>query len=436
MDFIKRTFELILNPRPRVPAYPSVAAGMAQDNATDKPTDARRRSWLRAIFINLPLMAGSLIVLSLFLVVLFGPLWAPKNPYIAGEHIVPHFDTQSGEWISPPLSPSDEYPMGTDQWGNDIFSMLLYGARNTLVACTFIAMVRIFLGLGLGAIAGWNEGGLSDNLIMGVSGVIAALPMLISSMLLIYALDIRRGLPVFIIALAVIGWTEIAQYIRSEILVIRKMPYMEGAKAVGTGGMAVIVWHMLPNLLPQLLVITFLELGAVLMLLGELSFVGVFIGGGSRIALGDEMMGISFIAQSEVPEWGAMLAEGYRWLRSKPFIVFPPAIAFFISAVGFTAVGEGMRRLIEQQHVSTMFLLRKRMLLLIAALTFATLYIINNTGPAPWFEKVARAFDGESALSFIENLVDMGGRSNAQPGGIQAADYIQEKFESYGLQPG
>lgn len=436
MDFIKRLFELFINPKPRVAAYPNVTTTVGSASSSEEPVDARKRSLIRAIFRNFPLMLGSLIVLGLLLAVLFGPLWAPYNPYIAGEHIVPHYDSQKGEWISPPLAPSPEYPLGTDQWGNDIFSMLLYGARNTLIACTFIAMVRILLGLSLGALAGWNEGGLSDHLIMGIGGVVASVPMLISSMLLIYALDIRRGLIVFIIALSIIGWTEIAQYIRSEILVIRKMPYMEGAQAVGTSGTAVVVWHMLPNLLPQLLVITFLELGAVLMLLGELGFVGVFIGGGSRIALGDEMTGIQLITQSEVPEWGAMLAEGYRWLRAKPFIVFPPATAFFIAVVGFTALGEGLRRLIETQHISTMFLLRKRMLLVIAALSLATVYILNNTGPAPWFEKVARSFDGESALSYVETLSDMGGRSSMQAGGVQAADYIVTQFEAYGLQPG
>ena len=59
-------------------------------------------------------MFGGIIVLGMFLVVLFGPVWAPNNPYIAGEHIVPHYDSQKGEWISPPLAPSEEYPLGTD----------------------------------------------------------------------------------------------------------------------------------------------------------------------------------------------------------------------------------------------------------------------------------------------------------------------------------
>lgn len=402
----------------------------------ESPVGARGQIHWRDLVFNLPLVFGTLILLVLFLVVLFGPLWAPVNPYLGGQHIVTHFDSEKGVWISPPLEPSPEYPLGTDEWGNDILSLLLYGARNTLVACTFIAMARILIGLFLGALAGWNEGGLSDQLVMGAVGVVTSVPILISSMLMIYALDIRRGLPVFIIALSLLGWTEIAQYIRSEFLVLRKMPYIGGARAVGAQGFAIAVRHVLPNLLPQVLVITFLEIGAVLMLLGELAFIGVFIGGGSRIALGDELTGSQVVTLSEVPEWGAMLAEGYRWLRARPFIVFPPAFAFFIAVVGFNAFGEGLRRLMDKYHVNTNFLLRKRMVLVIASLTFATIFIINNTGPAPWFARVARAFDGGAAYSYLQDLAGMQGRGAGQPGGEQAADYIAARFVEYGLDPG
>jgi ABC-type dipeptide/oligopeptide/nickel transport system permease subunit len=314
--------------------------------------------------------------------------------------------------------------------------MMLYGARNTLIAAAFIAMARIILGVIFGAYAGWNEGSMGDRGIMGAIGVIAAVPALIIGMLLIYALDIRRGLPVFIIALTVIGWTEIAQYIRGEFLVLRKRSFIEGARSVGATNLAIAVRHVLPNLLPTLLVITFLEVAAVLLLFGELGFVGVYIGGGSHIAVGDELTGTQLVTLSEVPEWGAMLAEGYRWLRAKPFIVYPPAAAFCIAVVGFTALGEGLRRFIESHHVSTNFLLRKRMFLIVIAITVATVFIINNTGPAPWLARVAEAFDADSAYGHTQKLSEMDGRGAGQVGGFEAAAYIAEKFEQYGLNPG
>ncbi len=225
---LKQTLRALLSPRPRLAGLPGLVNKPDLETPQETPSGARQTVRVRDMVFNLPLLFGGLIVLILFLIVLFGPLWAPANPYIASQHIVPHYDSQTDEWITPPLSPSTEYPLGTDEWGNDIYSMLLYGARTTLIASAFITMVRVLLGLTLGAVAGWNEGGLSDQAIMGLIGMITSVPMLISSMILIFALDIRRGLPVFIVALAAIGWTEIAQYIRSEFLVLRKMPFIEG----------------------------------------------------------------------------------------------------------------------------------------------------------------------------------------------------------------
>jgi peptide/nickel transport system permease protein len=397
--------------------------------------------------LNLPLVMGALVVLCLFVLVLLGPVWAPTNPYIAAQHLVPHYDARRGEYISPPLPPSAAHLMGTDRWGNDLLSLLMHGARNTLVSCAFITMARVGLGLVLGGWAGWNEGKTSDRVIMGAIGVITSMPMLISSIVLIYALDIRRGLPVFIVALSIVGWTEIAQYIRSEFLILRKAPFVEGARAVGLSGVAIAVRHVLPNILPQLLVISCLEMGAVMMLLGELGFVGVYIGGGSRISLELDPRTVEVHTLVEVPEWGAMLADGFRWLRSRPFVVWPPALAFFVSVVGFNALGEGLRRLIEKGGVSTAFLLRGRvpalrLLLAGGGLALATVFVIRNTGPAPWFARVAQSFDGERAYEHVEALAKMDGRGAGQgrpsdgTGGAAAAAYIADRFRAFGLEPG
>ncbi|MGD8604212.1 MAG: M28 family peptidase, partial [Anaerolineales bacterium] len=342
-----------------------------------------------------------------------------------------------GEYIDPPLAPSAEYPLGTDRWGNDTLSLLLYGARNTIIACAFITMVRLLLGMILGGLAGWNEGTTLDRLVMAAIGVVTSVPMLISSMLLIFALDIRRGLPVFIIALAVIGWTEIAQYIRSEFMLLKRAPFIEGARSVGMTGISMAVRQVLPNILAQVLVITSLEMGAVMMLLGELAFVGVFIGGGTQLGLqADPLSPIELIRVALIPEWGAMLAEGFRYLRTRPFVVTPPAVAFFISVVGFNTLGEGLRQLFEKSGIHTAFLLRKRMLVVVGALTAATIFIISRTGATPWFSEVASDFNGQFAYEHLERLVEMDGRGLGQEGGQRAANYIAEQFASYGLEPG
>jgi len=434
MNWLTRIFKQILNPRSYLKRKPD--SGSDAGDSGEAPATGNRNIRLRDVLLNFPLMLGGLIVLGLFVLVLFGPVWAPQNPYITGQHIVPHFDSDLGVFIQPPIEPSPEFPLGTDRWGTDLLSLLMHGARNTLIASAFITMVRLILGTMLGGYAGWNEGNPADRIIMGLIGVTTSIPMLISSMILIFALDIRKGLPTFIIALSVIGWTEIAQFIRSEFLVLRKMPFIESAHSVGSRGLSVAVRHVLPNILPQVLMISFLEMGAVLMLLGELAFVGVYIGGGHQIGITDILGPTQVFTLSEVPEWGAMLAEGFRWLRSKPFVVAPPAFALFISIFGFNALGEGLRRLIEKRSVNTAFLLRKRMLVVVAGLTAATVFIINNTGASPWFTKVAQQFNSDIAYEHIETLVGMDGRSVTQEGGGQAADYIESKFIEYNLLPG
>jgi ABC-type dipeptide/oligopeptide/nickel transport system permease subunit len=436
MGMLKRLLGTLLDPRPRLDRL-SGAAQMESGSGTEEtPAGSRGRVSLHDVVTNLPLMAGAVIVLLLFLLVLFGPVLAPQNPYIAGQHMLPHYDFERQEYVRPPLPPSAEYPLGTDRWGNDLLSLMMHGARNTLVTCAFITMVRVLVGLGLGGLAGWNEGKIADQLIMGGVVVTTSVPILISSVILIYALDIRRGLPVFLIALSLIGWAEIAQYIRGEFLVLRKMPYLEGARAAGLNGVMMVVRHLLPNVLPQLLVISFLEMGAVMMLLGELGFIGVFIGGGIQNIIQEEFAESQIITQMEIPEWGAILAEGFRLLRWKPFVVVPPAAAFFVSVLGFNSLGEGLRRLIEKKSLNTAFLLRKRMVLAVVGLTLATVVIINNTGPAPWFARVAQAYQGSAAYEHVEVLASMEGRGAGSQAAQEAANYIAERFQAYGLEPG
>ncbi len=389
----------------------------------------RRRARNRAILYNAPLWIGGIIVLGLFLLVLFGPIFAPENPYLSGTRTITH--DAEGNIIAPPFPPSEEFPLGTDKWGRDILSLLMYGTRNTLIACAFITMARMLLGLGMGIIAGWNEGGMSDRFVMGLIGLVTALPALIAAMIIVYALDIRRGLPVFIIALSVVGWAEIAQYVRTEFMVLKQRPFIEGAHASGLRGSAIAIRHILPNVLPQLVVITLLEMGAVLMLFGELGFVQVFIGGGITSSNAADQL----VTIPDIPEWGAMMADSRTFARAKPWMILYPAAAFFVAVVGFNMLGEGLRRLSEQVEINTGLLLSKRMLAAIAVLTLATVYIINNVGPAPSYAKLAQDFDSERAYQHVQALAAMQGRGNGQPGSEAAANYIAERFEAYGLSP-
>jgi len=420
METLTHIARRVLNPGADLSELRSVA------HSDETPPQSPVR--LRHILLNGPLIVGGLIVLVLFLGVLFGPTVAPKDPYLSGRHVTEYVD---GELISPPFPPSPQYPLGTDELGRDTLSMLLYGARNTLVAAAFITLARLSVGLLLGGLAGWNAGRWIDRLVMGAIQTLISLPMLLLAIILILALDIRRGLSVFVFALCAVGWGEIAQYVRAEFIQIKEQPYVESARAIGLNALELAVRHVLPNVLPTLVVITLLEMGAVLMILGELGFVGVYIGGGSSVQVGDFTQEQYFT----MPEWGAMMAGSRQWARAKPWMVVFPALAFFISVTGFNLLGEGLRRLIDRGVFNTARLLSWRVIVVAALITAGSIYVIMTLGPAPSYRHLAQQVDQANLRDHVEFLAapEMRGRGVGSPEARQAAEYIAEQFERQGL---
>jgi peptide/nickel transport system permease protein len=438
MNNLAALINRLLNPRARMVTESLPVNAEFQQAADDS---ARRRiSHIRRAIRNPSLIIGSLITLGLLLIIFFGPFWAAQNPHLNPLPIpFADFDPETNQTIRPPLAPSAEYPLGTDSRGIDNLSGLLHGARITLVTATFITLARIILGLVLGSLAGWANGRLPDRIVMQLTTVITAIPMLISAMILVYAIGIESGMPTFIIALSVIGWTEIAQVVRSEILVLRRQLFVEAARSIGLNEIEIVIRHLLPNIVPRLFIISFLEMGAVLILLAELGFLGVFMGGNNRIILDD--FGGPPVFFPDTPEWGAMLSEGVRYLRSKPFVIIGPAVAFFVAIIGFNSLGEGLRALFERSSINTAFLLKKRFVLLVAGVSMATYLIIQNTGPAFWYQRTAAAFDPVAAGRYLNELSAV---SNAQQPGetieghvlTPTASYLYETFKGLGLQPG
>lgn len=429
---VKNIFTYLLNPRTRIASTTSGSvAAFDDDNEWSRPQLMSTGSFI----LNLPLVVGLIILLGLVLIILFGPLWASYDPHITTQAFIPYYDAELRDLIKPPFPPSWQYPLGTDTWGNDLLSLILHGARVTLIAGAYVTAVRVIIGALVGSFAGWFAQSRFDRLAMSLVSAVASVPALLSAMILIFALDIQNGLWVFIVALSVFGWTEVAQTIRSEMIVIREMPYIEGARAVGLNNLQTIVRHALPNVLAQILIMTFLEMGTVLVLLAELGFLGVYIGGGTNFTAdifdpgGPKLL-------NEVPEWGALVSIGAPYLRSYPYMVLAPASAFFMAVAGLNALGEGLRQAVERSAVSTNFLLRKEMVLVVAAFVAITAFVLKYTGPSLSYNRVAEAFDGQAAHDYAAALNEMDGRGPGQAGGEAAAAYIEEQFKQIGLQPG
>jgi ABC-type dipeptide/oligopeptide/nickel transport system permease component len=410
----------------KVERAPQTSAPQGRDEALSGPRAGYRRRWTYALR-NLPLLAGGLLVVGLVTVVFFGPQLSPNNP--SHTHGLTNID---GQFVAPPFPPGGEYPWGTDALGRGLMSLILTGARQTLVLAVLAVAARTLVGVVLGAIAGWTNGSTLDRLILGLAEVIASFPTLLLTMILILALGIRRGMPPFIVALCFVGWGEIMQFVRSQVTAIRPRPYIESAVSVGARTPRILGRHILPHLFSALTSIVALEMGAVLMLLGELGFVSIFIGGGTVIAQTSGQL----VLHSDVPEWGALLSSLRYMARSYPWTALYPMVAFFLSILSFNLFGEGVRRLVEAGQLVIDRIVNRYTVIGTLVAVVALRWLSANSGVMPFYQQRAREFDGERALSHVIALTDpaMEGRALGSPGMDAAAEYIAARFESLGLQ--
>ncbi len=420
MTWFKSLISYLVNPRP------------ALWRLTDAQEEVKSRTvpW-KGIF-NPPFILGGLIVFFLILIVWFGPEFASYDPYITSRSAPAYYDAENKVMVKPPFKPGSTYPLGSDRFGNDILSLLFYGARVTMISCLYITFGRVLLGLILGGISGWHEGSRFDRIVLRSSGVISSIPLLLSAMLMILALDIHKGVWVFVVSLSVLGWTEIAQIVRGEFIRIKEMLYIEAAEALGLTKLQIMIRHALPNVLSYLLSITFLEMGSVLLLMAELGFLGLFVGGGSRFK--SDPWSPVIIQISEIPEWGALVAQGTPYLRTYPYMVLGPAAAFFVAILGLNAFGEGLRRIFDRWPFSTSFILKKRMLVIVGAFIGVSLLIFQMTNARVSYQQVADSFNEADALARLAELEIY----NTPVWGEDTPliDYLVKKFREYDIQPG
>lgn len=387
----------------------------------------RLRRWRWAISGNVPLWIGTVILLGLTAVVIWGPSLAPHSPY---QHV--SLRLIEGRFQGPPFPPSEEFPWGTDVLGRDVMSLVLVGAGRTLTLALAITAARVLVGLLLGMIAGWNAGGPADRLIRATAEIIAAYPSLILAMLLILALGIRRGLIVFVVALTVVGWGEVMLFVRGQVQSLRPMAFIESAVALGLRIPRVWLSHILPNLASSLIALAALEMGGTMLLLAELGFVGIFLNGGATAELFPDMPPYLY---SDVPEWASMLSNVRLYARSYPWTAIYPAVAFFLTIWGFNLFGEGLRVFLEHVRFSFTRVLNRYTLAGILLVVLAVTWARENIGPWRFFREYAGAFQAERARGDIAFLADeaMQGRRLDSPQLTMAAEYIADQFAAAGL---
>ncbi|MDP9276040.1 MAG: ABC transporter permease [Chloroflexota bacterium] len=296
------------------------------------------RTDLRAAAGNLPLVLGLIGALAIAFVVLFGDRIAPYDPQ--AWRIVEFYD---GKIIVPPSPPDSHHLLGTDPLGRDQLSRLLWGARLSITVTGLAVLLRVGLGLVVGTLIAATRGPASV-LVLTVTNVVSGYPQLMLALLVGVALR-DLGLAGFVIALGLVGWPELGRFIAVEFTRLSKTPYVEAARAVGASRPRVALAHVMRNALPQLIGVTALETAAVLLLLAELGFIGLFVAG--SVSLSDNFGAPVLPVRDRAPEWGSMLAGALEYATNRQWVAYVPALVVVAAVFVFNLLGEGVRSALD-----------------------------------------------------------------------------------------
>ncbi len=257
-------------------------------------------------------MVGFVIVLLLVVVGIFGRMLAPYDP----------LGMDFGALFA---SPSWAHPFGTDEFGRDIFSRVLYGARISLQVAFIAVGISGTAGVLLGLLAGYL-GGWIDELVMRFMDVLFAFPAVLLAITIMAILG--RGVGNAMVAIAIVYVPIFARVTRGAVISVRGREFVTAARALGKGQIGIMLRHVLPNALGPIIVQTSLSLAFAILAEAALSFFG----------LG---------TQPPDPSWGRMLSEGRSFLRQAPWMGIFPGIAIMISVMGFNFLGDGLRDLLD-----------------------------------------------------------------------------------------
>ena len=262
-------------------------------------------------------MAGAAIVIGLVVVAVLAPLLAPFDP----------IEQDLYRRLQPPTW---NHLMGTDDFGRDILSRVVYGARISLRIGLLCSSISLTVGTTLGLVAGYR-GGLADTLIIRLVDVMLAFPSILLAIAIVAV--IGPGIDNVMIAVSIVLIPQFARLVRAQVLTLRELAYVEAARALGASDLRIVALSVLPNCLAPLIVQTSLSLATAILDAAGLSFLG----------LG---------AQPPTPEWGAMLNSGRELLLKAPWVMTFPGLAIFIVALGLNLFGDGLRDALDPRRLT------------------------------------------------------------------------------------
>ncbi|HYR07868.1 MAG TPA: oligopeptide ABC transporter permease [Longimicrobium sp.] len=256
-------------------------------------------------------MAGLAVMILLYVITLVTPLIAPYDPAAQGDIITSRY-----------LAPSAEHLMGTDKFGRDIFSRVLYGARISL-SIGFVAVgISVTLGTLIGALAGYF-GGWVDGVLMRFTDMMLAFPRLVLLIVVIAVFE-NQSIWLVVVVLGLTGWMGTSRIVRGEVLSLREREFVQAARALGMGDWRIIVRHVIPNTMAPVIVSATLGIGLTILTEASLSFLGLGV-------------------QPPTPSWGNMVSDGRDALTQAWWIATFPGLAIVLTVVAFNLLGDGLR---------------------------------------------------------------------------------------------
>jgi peptide/nickel transport system permease protein len=270
------------------------------------------RGWLQFRRNRLALIGLGIVVLLIVMAAL-APIIATHDPYAQN----------LARRLLPPGTPG--HILGTDDFGRDTWSRIVYGSRITLYIVALVAITAAPIGLLVGTAAGYL-GGWVDTILMRITDVFLAFPRLILALAFVAALG--PGIENAVIAISITSWPPYARIARAETLTVRKSDYIAAARLQGAGTGRILVGHVMPMCVSSVIVRVTLDMAGIILTAAGLGFLG----------LG---------AQPPAAEWGAMVSTGRRFLLDQWWVAVIPGAAIFVVSLGFNLLGDGLRDVLD-----------------------------------------------------------------------------------------
>jgi peptide/nickel transport system permease protein len=281
------------------------------------PTGSLRGDAWRRFRRNRLAVFGLVLIALLLAIALFGPFFLP--------------DPLKQSPVESRLPPSRAHLMGTDRLGRDVAARVVHGARLSLGIGVAVVLLETLIGVSVGAVAGWF-GGVVDTVLSRLIDIMLGIPYLLLAFALISVLG--RGVLPVIITLAATAWLVTARVLRSAVLQAKSQEYVEAARAIGVPTGRLIVRHILPNSIQPVIVLMAIGIGSAILAEAALSFLGVGVA-------------------PPAPSWGLMISESRGFLSTSPHLLFFPALAAFLTVLGFLLVGDGLRDALDVRDTGT-----------------------------------------------------------------------------------